>query len=133
MDRIECSKCGRLTLQVPGGDDTCLTCWNLKEQRYPLTPAYQEKADSIEAMPGQCEHGFDDQALCAKCDEPDMVNAPPHYRQGGIECIDAIRAALTDEEFRGYCKGNALKYVWRERHKGGAESLAKAQWYLSKL
>ena len=63
----------------------------------------------------------------------DMVNAPPHYRQGDIECIDAIRAALTPEEFRGYCKGNALKYVWRERHKGGAESLAKAQWYLARL
>lgn len=63
----------------------------------------------------------------------DMVNKPPHYRQGDIECIDAIRAALTPEEFRGYCKGNALKYVWRERHKGGAESLAKAVWYLGKL
>lgn len=63
----------------------------------------------------------------------DMVNAPPHYRQGEIECIDAIRAALTPEEFRGYCKGNALKYVWRERHKGGAESLAKAAWYLARI
>lgn len=63
----------------------------------------------------------------------DLVNAPPHYRQGDIECIDAIRAALTPEEFRGYCKGNAFKYVWRERHKGGAESLAKAAWYLARL
>lgn len=62
----------------------------------------------------------------------DMVNAPPHYRQGDIECIDAIRAALTPEEFRGYCKGNALKYVWRERHKGGDESMAKANYYLIK-
>lgn len=63
----------------------------------------------------------------------DPVNHPPHYKAGGIECIDAIEAALTPEEFRGYCKGNALKYVWRERHKGGAESLAKAQWYLKRL
>ena len=63
----------------------------------------------------------------------DMVNEPPHYRQGDIECIDAIRAALTPEEFRGYCKGNALKYVWRERHKGGDESLAKANYYLNKV
>lgn len=63
----------------------------------------------------------------------DLVNSPPHYRQGGIECIDAIRAALTEEEFRGYCKGNALKYVWRERHKGGNESLLKADWYIAKL
>ena len=52
------------------------------------------------------------------------------YEQGGIECIEAIRAALTEEEFRGYCKGNAMKYIWRERHKGGKESVEKAAWYL---
>jgi hypothetical protein len=63
----------------------------------------------------------------------DPVNQPEHYRQGGIECIDAIEAALTPEEFRGYCKGNVLKYVWRERHKGGAQSLMKARWYLDRL
>lgn len=63
----------------------------------------------------------------------DEVNEPPHYKQGGIECIDAIEAALTPEEFRGYCKGNALKYVWRERHKGGGTSLRKAAWYLDRL
>lgn len=63
----------------------------------------------------------------------DMVESPPHYRQGQIECIAAIRAALTDEEYRGYMKGNVIKYVWRERHKGGDESLAKARWYLNTL
>jgi hypothetical protein len=63
----------------------------------------------------------------------DPVNQPEHYRQGEIECIDAIQAALTAEEFRGYCKGNVLKYVWRERHKGSSESLKKARWYLDRL
>jgi len=64
----------------------------------------------------------------------DHVNHPPHYTAGGaIECIDAIEAALTPEEFRGYCKGNIIKYAWRERYKGGRESLAKAQWYLQRL
>lgn len=62
----------------------------------------------------------------------DPVNHPAHYTDGGIECIDAIRAALTPEEFRGFCKGNVLKYVWRERLKGGDESLSKAVWYLNK-
>lgn len=66
-------------------------------------------------------------------DEPDMVNSPPHYTQGGIETIDAIRAALTPEEFRGYCKGNMIKYIWRERHKGGNQSLAKSAWYNAQL
>jgi hypothetical protein len=63
----------------------------------------------------------------------DMVNSPPHYTAGGVECIDAIAAALTPEEFRGYCKGNALKYTWREQHKGGIEDLQKAMWYLNRL
>ena len=63
----------------------------------------------------------------------DVINQPPHYRQGDIECIDAIRSALTPEEFRGYCKGNMLKYVWRERHKGGNESLAKGLWYIERI
>jgi hypothetical protein len=58
------------------------------------------------------------------------VNSPPHYKQGTIECIEAIQSALTEEEFRGYCKGNAMKYIWRERHKGGKESIEKAAWYL---
>jgi hypothetical protein len=65
--------------------------------------------------------------------QPDQVNHPPHYTDGGIECIEAIEAALTPEEFRGYCKGNLIKYAWRERMKGGVESLKKARWYLDRL
>lgn len=66
--------------------------------------------------------------------QPDQVNHPPHYTDGGgIECIEAIEAALTPEEFRGYCKGNLMKYGWRERMKGGTESLKKGQWYLERL
>lgn len=65
--------------------------------------------------------------------DADMVNHPPHYTAGGIECIDAIRAALTTEEFRGHCKANAMKYIWRERNKGGDESIRKAIWYLTEM
>lgn len=63
----------------------------------------------------------------------DTVNHPPHYTEGGIECIEAIEAQLTPEEYKGYLKGNVAKYIWRENHKGGIESLKKAQWYLNKL
>ena len=66
--------------------------------------------------------------------KPDVVNHPPHYIEGGgIECIEAIESQLTLEEFRGYLKGNIAKYLWREKHKGGTESLKKAQWYLDRL
>ena len=61
------------------------------------------------------------------------VNNPPHYNQGQIECIDAIREALTEEEYRGFLKGNIIKYLWRERHKNAIEDCKKAKWYLEKL
>lgn len=60
----------------------------------------------------------------------DPVNQPSHYAAGGVECIDAMREALSPEEFRGFCKGNAMKYVWREARKNGDQDLQKAIWYL---
>ena len=63
----------------------------------------------------------------------DVVNKPKHYNQGGIECIDAIEAMLTHEEFVGYLRGNSLKYRWRFRYKNGVEDLRKAEWYENKL
>ena len=55
--------------------------------------------------------------------------SPNHYKQGGIECIDAIRAALGKEGFEAYCVGNVIKYNWRYKHKNGLEDLKKAQVY----
>lgn len=63
----------------------------------------------------------------------DEIKNPAHYTQGGIECIDAIKSALTTEEFIGYCKGNIIKYVWRESRKGGCSDVAKAGQYASWL
>ena len=64
--------------------------------------------------------------------KPDNIN-PSHYKTGEVECIDAIKSALTEEEYRGYLKGNIIKYTWRERMKGAKESLQKAAWYLERL
>ena len=63
----------------------------------------------------------------------DNVNHPAHYTQGGIECIEAIKASMTEEEFRGYLKGCQIKYLWRYRLKNGVEDLKKASWYLNRL
>lgn len=63
----------------------------------------------------------------------DPVNAPAHYRAGNIECIDAIREALGLEGFLSYCRGNAMKYLWRAGLKNDeAEDLAKAAWYCTR-
>jgi len=66
-----------------------------------------------------------------ECSKPDNVNHPAHYNQGGIECIDAIKAALGDG-FVSYLRGNCIKYLWRCEHKGGIEDLRKAAWYLDR-
>lgn len=64
----------------------------------------------------------------------DVVNQPPHYNSGSIECIDAIQASMSDDEFIGYLRGNCLKYLWRFRYKGKPlVDLQKSQWYLNKL
>jgi hypothetical protein len=65
--------------------------------------------------------------------QQETVNSPYHYSQGEIECIDAIKAALSKEEFKGFLKGNILKYLWREDKKGGVIDLQKAQYYLNYL
>jgi len=42
----------------------------------------------------------------------DPVNAPAHYQStNGVECIEAIKAAMTPEEFFGYLRGNCIKYI----------------------
>jgi hypothetical protein len=66
--------------------------------------------------------------------QEDLVNHPSHYAEtGGIECIEAIEAQLTQEEYEGYLRANCVKYLWRWRNKGGVQDLKKCRWYLDRL
>lgn len=65
--------------------------------------------------------------------QADPVEHPSHYTTGDIECIEAIKASLDTAEFLGYCQGNAIKYLWRWRYKGGSEDLRKARWYVERM
>ena len=62
----------------------------------------------------------------------DTVNRPAHYaKQGDIECIEVLEQLSADgHDFRIL---NAIKYLWRYRHKGGDESLRKAVWYINRV
>jgi hypothetical protein len=67
-------------------------------------------------------------------DEEDMVGSPKHYNSGNIECIEAIEESMSSVAFKGYLKGNCMKYLWRYDYKGKqVEDLQKAGWYLNKL
>ena len=62
----------------------------------------------------------------------DNIN-PSHYKNKPKETIERIKDNLTTEEFKGYLKGNILKYLDRYENKNGVEDLKKANWYLNKL
>lgn len=58
----------------------------------------------------------------------DPVNKPKHYNihPSGVECIQIT-------EHMNFCRGNAIKYIWRAGDKGNEiQDLEKAVWYLNK-
>ena len=70
-----------------------------------------------------------------KTNTQDTVNHPGHYLDGGIETISILQAKMTSEEFNGFCKGNAIKYLSRAGKKtlDPREDYKNARWYLDKL
>ena len=64
----------------------------------------------------------------------DVVNSPPHYNIGGIECIEYLKDNMPYEAYLGYLEGNTKKYLHRWRFKGKpVEDLKKSRWYLERL
>lgn len=90
---------------------------------FPITVRHSMR-EQVSYKPGGVKHDETTQAS-------DPVN-PSHYKQGSIECIEAIKAALRGG-FTAYLWGNVLKYTWRWPSKNGIEDLKKASWYLDRL
>lgn len=70
--------------------------------------------------------------------DTDEVHNPKHYKLNGlnIEVVDVIKAVLTEEEFKGWCRGNALKYLMRAGKKDKSkekQDFAKAGVFISWL
>lgn len=66
----------------------------------------------------------------------DPVNHPAHYTSSGIECIDAISAALSSYKnpMHAWLAGQVIKYIWRAPlKKNYEEDLRKAKFYLDRL
>lgn len=62
----------------------------------------------------------------------EKVNHPSHYNMGKYECIDVMEDVFGVEAVGNFCMLNAFKYLYRHKHKGGAEDIKKAVWYLNK-
>jgi hypothetical protein len=94
--------------------------------------ALRKKHSPIENNP--LTNALKSYAAEAEKEAEDMVTAPRHYNTGNIECIDAIEESMSSIAFKGYLKGNCMKYLWRYDYKGKqVEDLKKAGWYLQKL
>ncbi len=70
---------------------------------------------------------------CCPCDDPySNVYHPNHYTFGNIECKNAIHAALGDEGYLAYCRGQIIKYSWRAGKKYSSptdQDMMKAMFY----
>ena len=84
-----------------------------------------------QSLPVEC--GDDNDRTTNQYAQIDSVNHPEHYA-GTVECIDAMEACATPEQFIGYCRLCAFKYLWRAGKKGDAlTDYKKAIWYLERL
>lgn len=104
-------------------------------------PNYTDKDEGAKTMDrtlyldsnGQ-EIDMNEESVLCPNNELDNINHPSHYTTGGMEVIDILKAKLTPDEFKGYCKGNVLKYLFRAEYKGKEkEDYQKAKWYLERL
>ena len=56
-----------------------------------------------------------------------------HYKDMPIQPWTVMQSVLTPEEFRGYLKGNIIKYSMRAGHKEGSDDGGKGTHYIQKL
>lgn len=135
---ISCAKCGIECGSKP--ESVVNGCLDYEQKLTPapqyicITCANKDFCDKEGKIPND---GYDCTEWKPKLKETlvkkDEVNHPDHYTQGGIECIDCIRASMSKEGFEDYCKGNVIKYLHRWRFKGGVQDLKKAKVYLDWL
>lgn len=123
-----------------------MTFHELYDSEHPNTPL-----SSFMVVPCPHKYGYEEKSLvrcrkmidCKACWERDVpapkddpVNHPAHYTSGGIECIDAIDAAISQYKnpSDAWLVGQVIKYLWRAPLKGAyRQDIQKAKFYLDRL
>lgn len=122
---------------------TCTTCV-FEDTLQPVDVCFKDGSDLEEQYAEQVKNEVPDEEVpeelhpvvkkFKKLVDDTMVNHPPHYTAGKVECIDALEAATTGlRGIEAVCTANAIKYLWRWKHKNGVTDLHKAQWYIDRL
>ena len=76
-------------------------------------------------------HLFEEKLNGTRAD--DLQVSGNHYKEMPIQPWAVMEAVLTPEEFRGFLKGNIIKYSMRAGRKEGSNDAAKAIHYKMKL
>lgn len=87
-------------------------------------PKYPELRSAVEKMWHHLQPLEQDETTASY----DPIERPLHYNSNpsGIECIDVV-------EHLNFCRGNAIKYIWRAGLKDDAiQDLEKARWYIER-
>ncbi len=63
----------------------------------------------------------------------DLQVGGSHYKDMAVQPWTVMQAVLTPEEFRGFLKGNIIKYAMRQGKKEGSNDAGKCQHYIEKL
>lgn len=125
-----------ITGMINSGEDMSLTSGNMFNDKHKEI-TLQELRAMVNQDQGEPfltpECTLNDQYAEIEKVRQDMINSPNYYADSAIECIDAMKAMMTHEQFVGYLRGNVFKYLWRYQKKNGAEDLKKSNWYLQKL
>jgi len=56
-----------------------------------------------------------------------------HYKDMPVQPWTVMESLMTPEEFRGFLKGNIIKYAMRQGRKEGSDDANKALHYMNKL
>lgn len=114
---LACSSAQVLSHGSPGLVVACKGCG-----REYLTLASGVSGCKAESVPPEGVYGIHMEP------QNDPVNRPSHYtgHPSGVECIQIT-------EHMNFCRGNAIKYIWRAGEKGcEVEDLKKARWYIDR-
>lgn len=113
--------CQKQVLDVNNVNESLLSYKEWVKQ-HPDVAASSHKAKAVASVPTAA-------AIETEGPKHDPIHNPSHYTNGGIEFIEVLRAKLSSDEFRGFLKGNVIKYTLRAEHKDGAQDYAKGARY----
>jgi hypothetical protein len=63
----------------------------------------------------------------------DLQVGGDHYKSKKIQPWEAMEAWMNQDEFRGFLRGNAIKYLAREKGNDKVTDIKKAMHYMKKL